>query len=59
MNARAVESYSLAFCIPAVVDTAKVENPWFYLSVSPDGRSILYSQNDQADNDVMFVQLFQ
>ena len=37
---------------------AKVVNPWFYLSVSPNGKSLLYCQNDLANNDLMLVENF-
>ena len=37
---------------------ARVQNPWLYLSVSPDGADMLYSQNDQASNDLRLVDQF-
>jgi serine/threonine protein kinase/Tol biopolymer transport system component len=37
---------------------AEVQNPWLYLSVSPDGAFLLYSQNDQANNDLKLVDQF-
>ena len=37
---------------------AEVRNPWLYLSVSPDGAFLLYSQNDQANNDLRLVDQF-
>jgi eukaryotic-like serine/threonine-protein kinase len=37
---------------------AEVQNPWLYLSVSPDGAFLLYSQNDQANNDLRLVDEF-
>ena len=37
---------------------ARVDNPWLYLSVTPDGGSLLYSQNDRADNELRLVEPF-
>jgi eukaryotic-like serine/threonine-protein kinase len=37
---------------------AKLENPAYYLSVSLDNKSILYSHDDQAGSDLMLVENF-
>ena len=37
---------------------ARVESPWLYLSVAPDGGSLLYSQNDRVDNELRLVEQF-
>ena len=38
---------------------ANVEDHIIYLSVSPNGKSILYSQNEQVGSDLMLVEHFQ
>ena len=38
---------------------ARIANPWLYLSVAPDGGSLLYSQNRQGDNELRLVEHFE
>ena len=38
---------------------ARIDNPWLYLSVAPDGGSLLYSQNQQGDNELRLVEHFE
>jgi Tol biopolymer transport system component/predicted Ser/Thr protein kinase len=47
------------FATKRIRSIATIEKPlWFYLSVSPDGRWILYSQTDQETSDLMLVENF-
>ena len=38
---------------------AKLDDHIIYLSLSPDRKSILYSQNERAGSDLMLVEHFQ
>ncbi len=38
---------------------AKLDDHVIYLNLSPDGKSILYTQNEQAGSDLMLVEHFQ
>jgi hypothetical protein len=49
----------LSFATGNVVRVATIQKPVYVgLAVSPDGRSILYSQIDQAGSDLMLVENF-
>ena len=47
------------FATKKIRSITTIERPlWYYLSVSPDGRWILYSQIDQETSDLMLVENF-
>ena len=49
----------LNFATKKIRSISMIEGPIdFYLSVSPDGRWILYSQFDQSGSDLMLVENF-
>ena len=49
----------LDFATSRVKTIANIDKPWFYdLTVSPDGRYILYTRIEQQGNDLMLVENF-
>jgi hypothetical protein len=49
----------LDFATSRVKTIANIDKPWFYgLTVSPDGRYILYTKIEQQDHDLMLVENF-
>jgi Tol biopolymer transport system component/DNA-binding winged helix-turn-helix (wHTH) protein len=48
----------LSFATGKVKTVAPISSPMEGLSVSPDGRSLLFSQNDEAGSDLMLVENF-
>ena len=48
----------LDFNTRAIRTVATLERPWGDLGVSPDGRTILYSQINRQDSDLMLVENF-
>jgi Tol biopolymer transport system component len=47
-----------SFATKTVRAISTVERPYNYLSLSPDGRWILYSQIDETGSDLMLVENF-
>jgi Tol biopolymer transport system component len=57
-DAKAFTIQFFSFGAQQVRTLSKVENPFIYLSASPDNKSILFTQYDQSGSDLMLVENF-